>query len=52
MKITKEQLLEMLEKCNDNDAESGHIEADNYLLDYIDDEKVRKAFDELHKWYV
>ena len=51
MKLTKEQLLEKLKECANMDTESRHVEADNALLDYIDDEKVRKAFDELSKWY-
>lgn len=33
------------------DEEGNHIEADNLLLEYINDEEVTNAFKDIEKWY-
>ena len=33
------------------DQESAHVEADDLLLWYIDDEEVTKLFEKIDKWY-
>lgn len=33
------------------DAEVAHGKADDALLDYINDEEVRQAYDAIDKWY-
>lgn len=33
------------------DIESGHAIADDLLIKYIDDEDIKKAYDEINKWY-
>lgn len=49
--MTKEELIKKLEECKKLDTEGGHIEADDLLLEYIDDDEVRKVFNEISKWY-
>lgn len=52
--MTIEDLIHALELINERssgDREVDHIEADNLLMDYINDDRVRKAFDEIYKWY-
>lgn len=51
--ITREELLEELRKLHgaDQDHEGAHIRADDLLLDYINDDEITKAFDEIVKWY-
>lgn len=45
----------MIKKLKDlrfpNDAEMAHREADNLLLEFIADEEVSEAFEEIEKWY-
>ena len=36
---------------SDTDYENSHCEADQLLLDFINDDRVEEAFSELHKWY-
>ena len=50
-RMTKEELIKKLEECKKLDTEGGHIEADDLLLEYIDDDEVRKVFNEISKWY-
>jgi len=48
----KELLLKRLSKCKDNnDHHKGHEEADEALLEYINDEDITEAFDDIIKWY-
>lgn len=52
--MTKEELIKSLQRLSANggcDPESDHGEADELLLDYIDDPDVRSAFNEIEKWY-
>jgi hypothetical protein len=52
VKLTREQALERLrELVPFGDPEGAHIEADGILLDLIDDEEIRAAFDAIQKWY-
>lgn len=44
-------LVQRLEACLNEDPEEGHISADELLLEFIDDERVTKAFDMIKKWY-
>jgi hypothetical protein len=48
----KAELLAKLAACAENgDTEAAHIDADAALLDYIADDDVRAAFEQLEKWY-
>ena len=52
--MEKEELIEKLktvEERIDGDQEDWHWEADNLLLQYINDERVTEAFREIDKWY-
>ena len=33
------------------DCESNHIDADNLLLEYINDKEITNAFNQICKWY-
>lgn len=47
----REKLLEKLRALRLEDPERGHIDADQALLDYIDDPEVTEAFEAIGKWY-
>lgn len=49
--MTKKQLLDVLTQCQDLDIESGHIEADAALLEFIGDQDITDAFESLQRWY-
>ncbi|MEE8114916.1 MAG: hypothetical protein V3T23_11260 [Nitrososphaerales archaeon] len=51
--MTKEELIRKLVEWSDKegDTESQHVWADNALLDYIDDDSIRKAYKAISKWY-
>ena len=50
--MNKEDLIKMLNYYQKNlDEEYAHIEADKALLDYIDDEEIKAAFEKIDKWY-
>lgn len=49
-KITKEELLTKLREIEGNPIEQ-HEEADDLLLEYIDDVEITEAYDAIHKWY-
>ena len=49
-KLTKAELLEILRNPS-SDWERRHVDADNALLDYIDDDEIREAFESIDKWY-
>ena len=36
---------------NHGDAEDWHIEADDLLLEYINDKDIKDAYDNISKWY-
>lgn len=52
-KISRAELLDRLkELIGDNtDTEASHAEADELLLDYINDPEIEKVFEEVPKWY-
>ena len=50
--MTKKDLIRRLKKLQDcGDTEIAHGQADDLLLEFINDEKVREAFDDIPKWY-
>ena len=49
--MTKQELLKKLEELEGGDPEGGHLDADHLLLEYIDDEKIKAAFEAISKWY-
>jgi hypothetical protein len=50
-KIDRDELLFRLRECIDWDNETAHIYADSALLDFVDDEEVTRAFNNIEKWY-
>ena len=54
VKMSKEELIERLEeqaKRPHMETPEAHGEADNLLLDFINDAEVTKAFKKVRKWY-
>ena len=55
MRVTKLSKLELLKRLADcakpSDTEAAHGEADALLLEYINDEDIRAAYDAIDKWY-
>jgi hypothetical protein len=52
--MTKEELLEKLEQCAEldkRDPEAAHSDADELLIDYIDDPEIKEAYESFGKWY-
>jgi hypothetical protein len=48
----KAELLDKLRECaKSDDIESAHYDADNAMLDYINDPEIRKAYSKIEKWY-
>lgn len=43
--------LEELAMLSEEDPEAAHCEADDALIDYIEDFEIKKAFDKINKWY-
>jgi hypothetical protein len=50
-KIDRDKLLFKLRECIEWDEETAHYHADGALLDFIDDEEVTRAFNNIKKWY-
>lgn len=52
-KISREGILRALQelKGDHTDPEASHIEADELLLDYINDPEITEAFEGVAKWY-
>ncbi len=51
--MTIEELVEKLVALQANDDhEFAHIDADDLLLEYINDQRVTEAFNAIDKWYV
>jgi hypothetical protein len=48
--MDKEMLLKILRNIS-GDEEADHVHADRALLDFINDEEVREAFNDIPKWY-
>ena len=53
--MTKKELLAKLQKIKQEEYERGadctHEDADELLIEYINDENIKKAFKTLTKWY-
>ena len=50
--MTKEELIKKLfDLTCYYDLEKAHIKADILLLEYINDEEITKAFNDIDKWY-
>lgn len=50
--LLKGKLIEYLKELKKYlDIESAHIEADNLLLEYISDDEITEAFNDIDKWY-
>ena len=52
--MNKTELIDKLKSIDDRggrDEEVDHMEADQLLLDYINDEEITMAFDSIKKWY-
>jgi len=49
--MTIEELINKLEQCNTGDKEKDHSDADDLLLEFIDSDDVKEAYDEIEKWY-
>lgn len=49
--MTKAELLEKLRACNTGDEEVDHANADDALLEFINDPEVTVAFEAIDKWY-
>ena len=51
--MTKDELIAKLRKLHEEDwrAEENHIEADGALIEYINDDDVKEAYNGLKKWY-
>lgn len=52
-KLTRAMLLARLRELRglSEGIEAAHYDADNLLLDFIDDDEVRKAFENVPRWY-
>ena len=50
--MNKTELIKELEKLHgDTDIEIAHSRADDLLIDFINDEKITKAYNLIEKWY-
>ena len=48
----KEKLLMQLEQLSkSDDTETAHADADNLILNYLNDEEIKKAYEKIKKWY-
>lgn len=47
----KELITKLKELAEDLDYEYAHGEADNLLIEYINDKEIKEAFDKVGKWY-
>jgi hypothetical protein len=51
-KLTIEELIKQLKALQGGfDKEASHMQADQLLLEFIDNEDVSKAFENIDKWY-
>lgn len=48
--MSRDELLAILRK-NDGDYETLHIDADEALLEYINDPEITEAFESVRRWY-
>lgn len=49
--MTKAKLILELKKLKGADPEAEHSRADDLLIDFIDDEDIKRAFNNVNKWY-
>jgi len=54
--MTKEELLAKLKKIKNrqkglHDTEGDHLDADQYLMEFINDDDISKAYAVIDKWY-
>jgi len=50
--MNKDELLKrLLSIKDDGDFEMTHSYADDWLIEYIDDEEIQKAYNDIGKWY-
>lgn len=50
--MTKEKLIEELKKCELNgDTECAHSNADDLIIEYINDPEIKAAYDAVDKWF-
>lgn len=50
--MTKNELLiKLAEREKDDDAREAHIEADQAILDYLNDPEISEAYNKIGKWY-
>ncbi len=52
--MSKDELLDRLKTIanrTSGDPENDHADADELLLDYIDDPRITEAYEEIERWY-
>lgn len=50
--MTRERLLQLLNQLSlSKTPEEDHLTADQLLLEYINDNEISEAFDNIRKWY-
>lgn len=49
--MTKQELIDKLSLLHTGDDERDHINADDLLLEYINDKDISEAFECIEKWY-
>ena len=50
--MTKSELIERLQSdCHTGDIEIDHSNADDLLIEFINDDDVRRAYEDVDKWY-
>jgi len=49
--MTKQELLDELERAAGQNGEGGHQNADWALIQYIDDREIEMAYTAVKKWY-
>lgn len=50
--MTKDELIAKLKECATNDdTEVAHSDADDFLIEYINDPDIEAAYHSINKWY-
>lgn len=49
--MNKAELIAKLRELSGYDKETDHMMADSWLLEYIGDKEITRAFDDVRKWY-
>lgn len=47
----KEKLIQALVALVDGDTERNHEAADNLIIEYINDKEIKKAYEDIDKWF-